>query len=225
MDESAVKLLVADADASVRDIVLYSLGEQGWLVDGAKDGVSAIKLLRRNRYQMLILDLDLPIIDGLTVCEQFCADTPVIFVSRRDAEQDRLDAFAAGGNDFLHKPFYPRELVARVKSLLGLIGAYRQKGDVLRAGVLHFMLGAREVSVADKPVKLTPREYDLLLFLARNEDRCFSRESLLNMVWGQQFDGSNRTVDTHIKSLREKLRPFHTHIATVWGVGYKFSAR
>ena len=225
MDEHVTRLLVADADASIRDIILYSCREQGWLADQAKDGVMAIKLLRRNRYQLLILDAALPVIDGLTVCEQFCADTPVIFVSRLDSEQDRLDAFAAGGNDFVVKPFYPRELIARVKNLLKLTRVLRQERRTIRAGELTILPDAREVLVSGKPVKLTPREYELLLHMTRHEEQCFSRESLLDLVWGKQFDGNDRTVDTHVKSLREKLRPCHTYIQTVWGVGYKFSTK
>ena len=223
MDELAIRLLIADADASVRDILLYSFREQGWLTDQARDGVTAVKLLRRNHYRILILDIGLPVIDGLTVCEQFCVNMPVIFLSRRDAEQDRLDAFAAGGNDFVVKPFYPREMTARVKSLLRLTGVFKQESNIIRAGALRIQMNTREVFIDEKPVKLTPREYDLLLFLVTHKDQCHSRENLLDMVWGQQFDGSDRTVDTHIKSLREKLRPFHTYISTVWGFGYKFS--
>ena len=224
MDIEEIKLLVADADVSVREIILYALKEQGWEADQARDGVAAIKLLRRNRYRLLIIDMDLPVIDGITVCEQFCANTPVIFISRRDSEQDRLDAFEAGGNDFVVKPFYPRELIARVKSLLKLTGGYKQETNLLYAGGLSINMSSRDVIVNEKQVRLTPREYDLLLFFAQHERQSFTRETLLDMVWGQRFDGSDRTVDTHVKSLREKLKPCHTHIKTIWGYGYKFVA-
>ena len=222
MDADEIRLLIADADVSIRDIIQYSALEQGWLTDQARDGVTAVKLLRRNRYAVLLLDLELPVIDGLMVCEQFCVDTPVIFISRRDAEQDRLDAFAAGGNDFVVKPFYPRELVARIKSLLKLTGVFRQETSALQAGGLLIKTKSREVHVGGRPIKLTPREYELLLFLVRNQDHGYTRETLLNMVWGQQFDGNDRTVDAHIKSLREKIKPYHTYITTIWGYGYKF---
>lgn len=222
MDMGDVKLLVADADASVRDIILYCSKEQGWLMDQARDGIMAVKLLRRNHYQILILELELPVINGLMICEQFCVNVPIIFISRKDSEQARLDAFAAGGNDFLAKPFYPRELVARIKNLLKLTGAYMYKNDTLHVGTLKINIKSRDVFIEERPVRLTPREYDLLLFLCRNQNQSFSRETLLNMVWGQPFDGTDRTVDTHVRSLREKIQPCHTYITTIWGYGYKF---
>ena len=225
MDTEEIRILAADADTSVRDIIEYAFKEQQWRTDQARDGVSAVKLLRRNHYKALILDTDLPVIDGLMVCEQFCADTPVIFISRRDSEQDRLDAFAAGGSDFLSKPFYPRELVARAKSLLRLKGTLSgSEPSFLRAGDILVKVNSHDVFVGEAPIKMAPREYDLLLFLVRNPDHCHSRETLLNMVWGQHFEGSDRTVDTHIKSLREKLLSCGGYIATVWGKGYIFRA-
>ena len=217
-----IRILVADEDTSVRDIILYCSQEQGWQIDQARDGVTAVKLLRRNNYRLLILELELPVINGLMVCEQFSANTPVIFISGRDSEQNRLDAFEAGGNDFMVKPFYPREMVARVKNLLRLTGNSLPKTDILHAGAIKIDIRSHDVFVNETFIKLTPREYDLLLFLSQNQNRCFSRDSLLDMVWGQHFDGTDRTVDTHVRNLREKLTPCHTYITTIWGYGYKF---
>ena len=222
MDTGNIKILVADDDASIRDIILYCSKEQGWFIDQVRDGVMAVKLLRRNHYHILILGLELPIINGLMVCEQFSANTPVIFISGNDSEQNRLDAFAAGGNDFIVKPFYPREMVARVKNLLKLTGTYTHKADILHIGAIKIDIRSHDVFVNENFIKLTPREYDLLLFLSQNQNQCFSRDSLLDMVWGQHFDGTDRTVDTHIKNLREKITPCHTYITTIWGYGYKF---
>ncbi len=221
MDSGVPRLLIADSDSSVRDIILYSSREEGWLADEARDGIEAIKLLRRHRYGILILELELPVIDGLIVCEQFGASVPVIFLSRRTSERDRLDAFQSGGNDFLPKPFYPRELVARIRSFLRLTGHKTADQSVLQAGDLRIDMNSQDVYIEDRLIRLTPREYSLLLFLSQNPNKAYSRESLLNMVWGHQYEGMDRTVDTHIKSLREKIRPCDKYIVTIWGCGYK----
>lgn len=222
MDEQVISILAADADPSVREILRYCAAENGWQMDEAANGVEAVKLLRRSSYHMHILEMELPVIDGLMVCEHFCSRAPVIFISRKTAEEDRLAAFAAGGNDFVPKPFYPRELVARVKSLLSLTGQAAQPPSMLQIGELQIDQNSQEVLVTGRRVRLTPREYNLLLFLCKNPGKAYSRETLLNMVWGYQFDGTDRTVDTHVKSLREKIKPCQNLIVTIYGYGYKF---
>jgi len=221
MDMGGIRLLIADADSSVRQVILYCAAEQKWTIDEARNGIEAIKLLRRNHYHLIILELDLPIISGLIVCEQYCPQTPVIFISRKTAEEDRLAAFAAGGNDFVVKPFFPRELVARVNNLLTMTGANLPNENILKVGQLKIDLHSQNVFVDEKRVRLTPREYNLLLFFCRHKNKAFSRDALLDSVWGAEFDGTNRTIDTHIKSLREKIRPCDNYITTIWGYGYK----
>ncbi len=223
MEMKGIRLLVADADSTVRDILRFCSTEEGWHLDEARDGVAAIKLLRRNRFHILILDRDLPIIDGMMVCEQACSNTPVIFLSRRSSEQDRLSCFEAGGSDFVQKPFYPRELIARAKSILRLSGVSADD-SIVDFEKIRINISSQEVFVDNSRVRLTPREYGLLVFLCRNPNRAFSRESLLNLVWGQQFDGTDRTVDTHVKSIREKIQPYQYYISTVWGFGYKLES-
>jgi DNA-binding response OmpR family regulator len=222
MKTGAIKLLVADADASVREIITYCAREQNWLADHAEDGVKAIKMLRHNHYKIIILEMELPVINGLMVCEQSLSSAPVIFMSRKSSEDALVDAFESGGNDFIIKPFYPRELVVRAKNLLRLTGAYTNNSADICAGALKINLNNRNVFADGRPIKLTPREYDLLLFFLRNQNRCLTRELLLNMVWGRQFDGTDRTVDTHVRSLRGKIQPHQAYIATIWGYGYMF---
>lgn len=224
MNEDVIRLLVADGDANVRDIVGFCARQEHWLCDEAKDGIAAIKLLRRKQYHLVILEAELPEIDGRLVCGQARKSTrvPIVFVSRRTAEEDRLAAFTAGGNDYLVKPFYPRELIARIKSLLTLCGISGFHHEEVICGAIRIEMLSHSVYVDNRPVQLTPKEYDLLLYFCQNPHHAFSRDALLDAVWGEQFYGTDRTVDTHIKSLREKIRPCHNTIMTVWGFGYKF---
>lgn len=219
------KLLAADADASVREVVRIACAEAGWPCDTAPGGIEALKQLRREKYRLVILEAELPEIDGLVVCRQLrkTSRSPVIFVSAKSAEADRLAGFAAGGNDYLQKPFYPRELVARAASLMELCGGAPAKAPAaVQAGPVRIDLEARAVFVDGRRVQMAPKEFDLLLFFAQNPNQAFSRNQLLDLVWGPDFMGGDRTVDTHVKGLRGKLRPFQTMVETLWGYGYKF---
>jgi DNA-binding response OmpR family regulator len=216
--------MVADADSSVRAIIRRCAQEERWAVDEAKDGIEALKCLRRKKYHLIILELELPVIDGLMVCESLnqTPNIPVIFISKKTSEDDRLAAFEVGGNDYIIKPFYPRELVARIKNLLKLNGIVSKTNRFLISGNLKIDLHSQDVFVDEQRIKLTPKEYNLLLFFCQNSNKAFSRSMLLDLVWGRQFDGTDRTVDTHVKSLREKIKPYHNYISTIWGYGYKY---
>jgi len=224
MGDGSVKILVAEEDMNVCDIIRLSVIDRGWTMDEVRDGITAIKQLRRNTYQIIILSSELPIIDGGMVLELTRDNVrcPVIFIGKSGAEEDRLAAFEAGGNDYLQKPFFPRELLARMHNLMGLYGIFYQKRDTLIAGPIRIERHARSVFINDRRLKLTPREYNLLLQLCSNPGHTFSRDALLSAAWGESFEGGDRTVDTHIKSLREKLNPYQGCIKTVWGFGYKF---
>ena len=218
-----IQLLSADADASVRNIIRLSAAEQGWLCDDAADGIAALKCLRRKRYDLLILDTELPEVDGVFVCHSLrkTEQTPVIFLGKSGTEAERLAGFEAGGNDYILKPFFPRELVARVKNLLALTGGGAGAHKIIEAGSLRMDMHARTAYLDSRPLQLAPKEYELLLFFCQHPSQAFSRDELLNEVWGRDFFGSDRTVDTHVKSLRGKLHP-REYIQTVWGFGYKF---
>jgi len=222
--DQETKLLAADADPAVREIIRLSTKAEGWLCDSAQDGITALKLLRRNTYHLAILEAELPEVSGYIVCRHLRKSMrmPVIFISRHGNEVSRLAGFEAGGNDYVIKPFYPRELVARVKNLLDIWGHSSYASNVIRAGDISLDLGSHQVMVCGREVKLTPKEFDLLLFFLRNQRQAFSRDSLLQLVWGQDFFGTDRTVDTHVKSLRGKISPCQNSIQTVWGYGYKF---
>jgi len=223
---NGVRLLVADADIATREIVRLAAANENWQSDGAADGISALKLMRRNRYRLVVLDTALPDVDGFLVCRQFRKSeaSPVIFISASAAEADKLEGFDAGGNDYVVKPFSTRELVARMKNLLALTGYDASAPHVLTAGKLSADLDSRTVTLNGGPLALTPKEYELLLFFCQHPLQAFSRDMLLDEVWGRSFYGSDRTVDTHVKSLRNKLQPYD-YIETVWGYGYKFTQR
>lgn len=218
------RLLVADTDSSVRNIIRIAAQEESWDCEDAGDGITALKLIRRNTFQLAIVDYNLAELDGKIVCRQIRKNSniPVILLSTHDGEAERLAGFAAGANDYIIKPFYPRELVARVKSFLFLCGHAPEAPKTLVRGSITIDLHSFKVSVDDHPVTLTPKEYDLLVFFCKNPYKAYSRDALLNLVWGDDFYGSDRTVDTHVKSLRNKIQPYHYYIVTVWGVGYKF---
>lgn len=218
------RLLIADTDAAVRGILRIAAREEGWDCIEAADGITALKLFRHNSFHIALLDYDLAELDGKIVCRQIrkSMNIPVIILSTHSGEAERLAGFAAGGNDYVLKPFYPREIIARIKSLLSLYGHAPEERKTLVRGKISINLLSHKVTVDNQQLALTPKEYDLLLFFCQNPSRAYSRDALLNLVWGEDFYGSDRTVDTHVKSLRGKIHPYHHYIVTIWGMGYKF---
>ncbi len=219
-----IRLLVADGDASVRDIIRLGAGEEGWRCEMAPDGIAALKLLKRQTYDLIILDAELPEVEGLIVCRHLRKESavPVILISRNTKEAERLAGFAAGGNDYVIKPFYPRELMARIRNLLKLCGHAVGSRKPLEAGRIVIDLDSHAVLVDGQTITLAPKEFDLLLFFCRNPGQAFTRDNLLDLVWGDEYDGSDRTVDTHVKALRGRVPPCQRYIQTVWGFGYRF---
>ena len=219
-----IKMLIADADPTVRKILKIAAGEEDWLCDEAANGIAVLKLLKHEKYNIIVIDAELPEIDGRTVCRQIrkVASIPVIFLGKSVLEEDKLAAFSAGGNDYVVKPFYPRELLARINSLLTLYGRTPEIKKVLNIGGLVIDMLSRKVTIGGREIALSPKEYDLLLYMAQNPSVAHTRDKLLSDVWGADFFGVDRTVDTHVKSVRNKIRPYHYYLVTVWGYGYKF---
>ena len=218
------RLLIADTDASIRGIIRVAVKEEGWDCSEATDGITALKLFRRNSYHLAILDYNLAELNGRIVCKQIrkSSKIPIILLSVHSGEAERLTGFAAGCNDYIIKPFYPGEVVARIKSLMTLYGYENMPRKTLVRGGIEIDMQSYNVYVNKKLINLTPKEYDLLVFFCQNPEKAYSRDALLDLVWGHDFCGSDRTVDTHVKSLRGKIQPYNFYIATVWGVGYKF---
>ncbi len=222
---SDIRLLVAVRDYRERNRLKQLAQTHGYSCETAADGVMAVKLFRRCDYDLIVMDTDLPMLDGWNVCRQIrkLSDVPIIIVSVQADECDKLLAFELGADDYLCKPYSLSELAARIKVFLYRTrGIERPSSGKLAVGGLLVDTASRTVYVDESPVKLTPKEYELLYFLSHNPNKAFSRETLLNEVWGYEFIGTDRTVDTHIRSLRETIKPYDPYIVTVWGFGYKF---
>ncbi|SMP64902.1 response regulator transcription factor [Anoxynatronum buryatiense] len=225
-------ILIVDDESRIRELIREHLEAHGYQVTEAADGMAALALFRENpkAYAAMILDVMMPELDGWSLCREIRrhSEVPVIMLTARGEEYDKLFGFELGVDDYLVKPFSPKELMARLKAVLRRSetdgDSTGTKKDRWRFQGLAIDLPARRVTINDAPVKLTPREYELLVFLAQHPGQAFSREQLLNQVWGYDFEGEDRTVDTHIKMLRENLKPYKNLIVTVWGHGYKFEA-
>jgi two-component system response regulator ResD len=220
-------VLVVDDEPTVRRVVAAYLRSEGHRTLEAGDGVAALALFERERPGLVVLDLMLPGIDGLELCRimRRRADTPIIMLTARGEASDRIVGLDLGADDYLTKPFSPRELVARVRSVLRRARTVAGEG-VIAAGRLTIDPGAREVTRDGLPLRLTVKEFDLLHFLAGNPRLVFSREQLMDRVWGHASAYDTGTVTVHVRRLREKIeddpsRP--RHIETVWGAGYRYS--
>lgn len=234
--ESTVRILVVDDEERIRKLVRMYLERNAFEVHEAEDGKVALEMALENQYDLIVLDLMLPGMDGRQVCEEIRkkSDVPVIMLTASGDESSRIHGFELGADDYVVKPFSPRELVMRVKALLKRsqvkTEASRQEvGHVISLHGLNINMDSRKVIVREEEVPLTPKEYELLCYLVQRPDKVFSREELLRDVWNYQFFGDQRTVDTHVKRLREKLGRHSETVAdmivTVWGVGYKFEVR
>jgi DNA-binding response OmpR family regulator len=231
---SPKRILIVEDDADIADLLRLHLRDEGYEVVHAAEGDSGLRLLEAGGWDLLVLDLMLPGVDGLEICRRARAMTrytPIVITSARSSEVHRIIGLELGADDYLAKPFSMLELVARVKALLRRVDALardaRMDGGVLQLSGLRIDPLSREASVDGKPVDLTPREFDLLYFFARHPGKVFSRMDLLNQVWGYQHDGYEHTVNTHINRLRLKVEADPTEprrILTVWGRGYRFAS-
>ena len=219
------KLLVVDDEPKIREVIREYAEFNGYEVAEAADGMSAVGLCKLNKYDLVILDIMMPKLDGFSACKEIkkISDIPIIMLSARGEEYDKLFGFELGIDDYVVKPFSPKELMARVNVVLERRrSATRDKSDVMDFGGLSINIAARTVTVDGKRVELTPKEYDLLFYLAKNQNIALSRDKLLSDIWGYDFFGDDRTIDTHIKNLRNNLGPYRDYIVTLRGVGYKF---
>ncbi|AUS08663.1 DNA-binding response regulator [Laceyella sacchari] len=231
--EKQYHILVVDDEDRIRRLLRMYLEREGYLIDEAENGEIALEMAFSTDYDLILLDLMLPGMDGLDVCGEIRKKkaTPIIMLTARGEEANRVEGFEAGTDDYVVKPFSPRELVHRVKAVLRRASATAflttdtETHNVLVFPELTIDHDAHEVKAGGKKIQLTPKEYELLYYLAKSPDKVFTREQLLRDVWHYEFFGDLRTVDTHVKRLREKLNRASSRaakmITTVWGVGYK----
>jgi len=222
-------ILVVDDEPVVRDVVVKYLERDGFATMQAANGDDARGLIETREPSLVVLDVMLPGIDGLELCRwiRSRADLPVILLTARVDEADRIVGLELGADDYVTKPFSPRELVSRVRAVLRRSQPDRLRTHVVSAGDLSIDSGARRVTRGGEDVALTAKEFDLLWLLARNPGVVFSRETLMERVWGYHSAVDTGTVTVHVRRLREKIEPepsTPTHLQTVWGVGYRFSA-
>lgn len=225
------KILVVDDEVDIVDFIGDYLTGEGYEVVGAYDGLEALDKMRQDRPDLVILDVMLPRLDGFEVCKQMRAEStiPILMVTAKGSDVDKIVGLEIGADDYIPKPFNPRELVARVKAILRR--TYRQdyqpdsQTALLKHKDLSINTERRRVTIGDRLLELTMKEFDLLLFLMRNPGHVYSRDHLLDYVWGQDSFVGARTVDVHIRRLREQIETDASqpqYIQTVWGVGYKF---
>jgi two-component system response regulator ResD len=233
MSEHLVKVLVVDDEERIRRLLKMYLEKDGFAIDEAEDGETALQMALAYDYDVILLDLMLPGMDGMEVCAKLRLNkmTPVIMLTAKGEESNRVQGFEVGADDYVVKPFSPREVIHRVKAILRRMQMGQQVSAALAASndivFAHLKIenDAHRVSADGKEIQLTPKEFELLHYLATSPDKVFSREDLLKNVWNYEFFGDLRTVDTHVKRLREKLNKVSEEaaamITTVWGVGYK----
>ena len=218
------RILIADDEEKIREVIREYAEFEGYIVDEAADGMDAVEKCRKTTYDAIILDVMMPKLDGFSACKQIkkIGDFPVLMLSARGEEYDKLFGFELGIDDYVVKPFSPKEIMARLGVIISRNKRRTSAFDIEEFGGLKIDISAREVFVDGIKAEMTPKEYDLLFFLVKNKNIAMTREKILSDVWGYDFYGDDRTVDTHIKMLRNSLGIYRDYIVTLRGLGYKF---
>ncbi len=220
-----MRILVVDDEARIRELIRKYAVFEGFDVHEAENGMQAVEIARRQAFDLIIMDVMMPELDGFSACREIRKESqvPVIMLSARGEEYDRIHGFELGVDDYVVKPFSPKELMMRVAAVAKRAGRDpAEKREVVQVSGLTVDFTARMVAVDGENAELSPKEYDLLFYMVRNRGIALSREKLITQVWGYDFFGDDRTLDTHIKLLRKQLGPYANYIVTLRGVGYRF---
>lgn len=219
-----MKILIVDDESMIRNVLREYVEFEGNEAFEAEDGMQAVKMCRDNDYDLILMDVMMPHLDGYSAVKEIkkIKDVPVIMLSARGEEYDKLFAFEIGVDDYVTKPFSPKEVMARINAVTKRHAIREQKNEILKFEGLEIDMAGRNVYVDGVKAELTPKEYELLFYLVRNKGIALTREKLLYDVWGFDFYGDDRTVDTHIKMLRGNLKDYRKFIVTLRGLGYKF---
>ena len=225
------RILVVDDEENIREVIKEYAEFEGHQVSEACDGMQAIEMVKNNDYDIIIMDVMMPRLDGYSACKEIrkIKQIPVLMLSARGEEYDKLFGFEIGIDDYVVKPFSPKEVMARVNALVKRNQGAKQAPaapapETVKFGGLEINFTSRDVYIDGVKANLTPKEYDLLFYLVRNKNIALTRNKLLEEVWGYDFFGDDRTIDTHIKMLRNNLGPYRNYIVTLRGMGYKFEA-
>ena len=218
------RILIVDDEEKIRTIIKKYAEFEGYEIWEAKDGMEAVELCRRQQFDVIIMDVMMPEQDGFTACREIKKqkDIPVIMLSARGEEYDKLHGFEIGIDDYVVKPFSPKELMMRVKVVIGRHKGTEKEHEVFAAEGLLVDFTGRTVSIDGQRLELSPKEYELLFYMVRNRNIALSRERLISEVWGYDYYGGDRTLDTHIKLLRSSLGSYRKFLVTLRGVGYRF---
>ena len=229
-------ILVVDDEARIRSIIKKYAEFEGHTVNEAGDGMEAVRLCRKEKYDMIIMDIMMPELDGFSACREIrkVSDTPIIMLSARGEEYDKINGFELGVDDYVVKPFSPKELMLRIEAIMKRVSRKSSAEENIKkpnvivefdGGGLHADLTARLVYIHGERVDMSPKEYDLFFYMLENRNVALSREKLISDVWGYDFYGDVRTLDTHIKLLRKSLGRYARMIVTLRGVGYRFEGQ
>lgn len=225
------RILVVDDEENIREVIKEYAEFEGHQVSEACDGMQAIEMVKNNDYDIIIMDVMMPRLDGYSACKEIrkIKQIPVLMLSARGEEYDKLFGFEIGIDDYVVKPFSPKEVMARVNAIVKRNRGAKQAPaapapETVKFGGLEINFTSRDVYIDGVKANLTPKEYDLLFYLVRNKNIALTRNKLLEEVWGYDFFGDDRTIDTHIKMLRNNLGPYRNYIVTLRGMGYKFEA-
>ena len=225
------RILVVDDEENIREVIKEYAEFEGHQVSEACDGMQAVEMVKNNDYDIIIMDVMMPRLDGYSACKEIrkIKQIPVLMLSARGEEYDKLFGFELGIDDYVVKPFSPKEVMARVNAIVkrnsgAFAAAAAPAPETVKFGGLEINFTSRDVYIDGVKANLTPKEYDLLFYLVRNTNIALTRNKLLEEVWGYDFFGDDRTIDTHIKMLRNNLGPYRNYIVTLRGMGYKFEA-
>ena len=225
------RILVVDDEENIREVIKEYAEFEGHQVSEACDGMQAVEMVKNNDYDIIIMDVMMPRLDGYSACKEIrkIKQIPVLMLSARGEEYDKLFGFELGIDDYVVKPFSPKEVMARVNAIVkrnsgAFAAAAAPAPETVKFGGLEINFTSRDVYIDGVKANLTPKEYDLLFYLVRNKNIALTRNKLLEEVWGYDFFGDDRTIDTHIKMLRNNLGPYRNYIVALRGMGYKFEA-
>ena len=224
-------ILVVDDEARIRSIIKKYAEFEGHAITEAADGMEAVHFCRNSQFDIIIMDIMMPELDGFSACREIrkISNTPIIMLSARGEEYDKINGFESGADDYVVKPFSPKELMLRIEAVMKRVRtsgtAARDDREVYTFGGLVADVTARIVYIDGNAVTMSPKEYDLLFYMIKNKGIALSREKLITEVWGYDYYGDDRTLDTHIKLLRRSLGDFAGHIVTLRGVGYRFDEK
>lgn len=219
------KILVADDEQKIREVIKEYAEYEGHSVSEAIDGMQAVEMAKEQDFDIIIMDVMMPRLDGFSACKEIrkFKNTPILMLSARTEEYDKLFGFEMGVDDYVVKPFSPKEVLARINAIIKRNKSGNEPtGDTVKFEGLEINFTARDVFIDGEKANLTPKEYDLLFYLVKNKNIALTRNKLLEEVWGYDFFGDDRTIDTHIKMLRNNLGPYRKFIVTLRGMGYKF---